>query len=145
MSTTPEPPPGAATPQQQIVVVERKGNGLGVAGFVCGLIGAIFGLIPLLFWISFPLGVLGLVFGGIGWRRAKRERSVVGRGSRSRLSFWERSQSSSPSSASPSSTTPSATRTTCPRAGRIRLNKRRGCLETAVETRRREPARHAPD
>ena len=80
MSTTPEPPPGAATPPQQIVVVERKGNGLGVAGFVCGLIGAIFGLIPLLFWISFPLGVLGLVFGGIGWRRARREPERGGKG-----------------------------------------------------------------
>jgi hypothetical protein len=66
---TPEPPaptdPAPAPTQQQVVFVERKGNGLSVAGFVCGLIGAIFGLIPILFWISFPLGILGIVFGMI--------------------------------------------------------------------------------
>jgi Na+/proline symporter len=70
-----------ATPAaHQVVVIERKGNGLAVAGFVCGLIGAIFGLIPLLFWIAFPLGVLGLVFGGIAWHRARRDAERGGKG-----------------------------------------------------------------
>jgi Na+/proline symporter len=51
-----------------------------VAGFVCGLIGALVGLIPLLSWIAFPLGILGVVFGGIGWRRANREPERGGKG-----------------------------------------------------------------
>jgi hypothetical protein len=62
--------PSVGQPQQVIVVQERRGNGMSVAGFVTGLIGAIFGLIPLLFWIAFPLGILGAVFGAIGVRRA---------------------------------------------------------------------------
>jgi hypothetical protein len=60
-------------PEPRIVVVERKGNGLGITGFVVGLVGALAGLIPLLFWIAFPLGILGMTFGTIGWRRAVRE------------------------------------------------------------------------
>jgi len=63
-----------------VILREKKGNGLGVAGFVCGLIAAIAGLIPLLFWISFPLGVLGLVFGGIGWGRARSDPERGGKG-----------------------------------------------------------------
>ena len=61
-------------------VVLRRGNGLAVAGFVCSLIGAPVGLIPLLSWIAFPLGILGVVFGGIGWRRANREPERGGKG-----------------------------------------------------------------
>jgi Na+/proline symporter len=51
-----------------------------VAGFVCGLIGALVGLIPLLSWIAFPAGILGVVFGGIGWPRANREPERGGKG-----------------------------------------------------------------
>ncbi len=47
-----------------------QGNGLGIAGFVTGLLGFLFAVVPLiLIWASFPLSVLGIVFGAIGWRR----------------------------------------------------------------------------
>lgn len=46
---------------------------MGTAGFVCGLLSAILGLVPLLFVFAFPLGLLGIVFGAIGWRRAVNE------------------------------------------------------------------------
>ena len=72
MSTT-QPPPPAYAPSQ-------RGNGLGVAGFVCGLLAAIFGLIPFLFFLSFILGILGIVFSAIGWRRARRDPARGGKG-----------------------------------------------------------------
>jgi hypothetical protein len=56
----------AATP-----MAETRGNGAAVAGFVCGLIGAIFSIIPL-FVLVFPgiLDILGIVFGMRGRRNA---------------------------------------------------------------------------
>ncbi|MFH8403638.1 DUF4190 domain-containing protein [Streptomyces sp. NPDC018019] len=47
-------------------------NGLGVAALVLGLIGALSGLIPLLFWLAGLLGLLALIFGLVGRGRAKR-------------------------------------------------------------------------
>ena len=48
-------------------------NGLGVAGMVCGIIGLVFGFIPLFgIFFAVPLGILGVVFGAVGLRRAKR-------------------------------------------------------------------------
>lgn len=41
-------------------------------GFICGLIGTGVGLIPLLFFISIPLGVAALVLGILGWRKTPR-------------------------------------------------------------------------
>ncbi|SHG29162.1 protein of unknown function [Jatrophihabitans endophyticus] len=49
---------GYPTPQQQ------PGNGLAIAGMVCGIVGL------LIFW--FILGPLAIIFGGIGWSRANR-------------------------------------------------------------------------
>jgi hypothetical protein len=60
--------------------MQSRGNGLGTAGFVCGLLATIFGLIPILFFLSFVLGLLGIVFGWVGWRRAKREPDRGGKG-----------------------------------------------------------------
>jgi hypothetical protein len=99
-STATRPGPGAPTSQEtngessvaevtdssggRVVYVEKAGNGLAVAGFVCAIIGAFAGLIPILFWIALPLGVLGLVFGIIGRRRAKANPSVGRKG----MSTW---------------------------------------------------------
>ena len=47
-------------------------NGLGVAALVCGLAGILLGLVPLLFLGSGALGVLAIVFGITGIRRARR-------------------------------------------------------------------------
>jgi hypothetical protein len=50
-------------------------NGLGVAAFVCGIVGLVLGLIPLVgLFFSIPLGILGIVFGAVGiWRVTKKE------------------------------------------------------------------------
>jgi hypothetical protein len=42
----------------------QDGNGLAVAGLVCGLVGLLF--LPII------LGPLALIFGGIGWSKANR-------------------------------------------------------------------------
>jgi hypothetical protein len=42
----------------------QNGNGLAIAGLVCGLVGV------LLF--NYILGPLAIIFGGIGWSRANR-------------------------------------------------------------------------
>lgn len=50
------------------------------AGFVCGVIGAVIGLIPLLGIISIPLGIVGVVLGIMGWR-PKPQRAKLARAS----------------------------------------------------------------
>lgn len=55
------------------ITMETKqvGNGMAVAGFVCALVGAVLGLVPLFFLVALPLGILGIVFGFLGRRKAK--------------------------------------------------------------------------
>jgi hypothetical protein len=50
-------------------------NGLGIAALACGLAGILLGQVPLLFLGSGALGVLAIVFGIIGTRRAVRGRA----------------------------------------------------------------------
>ncbi|WP_405937103.1 DUF4352 domain-containing protein [Streptomyces sp. NBC_00726] len=47
-------------------------NGLGIAALILGLIGAVSGLIPLLFWLAGILGTIALILGLVGRGRAKR-------------------------------------------------------------------------
>jgi hypothetical protein len=47
-------------------------NGLGTAGFVLGLLGVLFSMIPVVGLVAWPMVILGLVFGLLGWRRAQR-------------------------------------------------------------------------
>ena len=47
-------------------------NGLGTAGFVLGLLSALFAMIPIIGVIAWPMAILGLVFGIIGISRAKQ-------------------------------------------------------------------------
>ena len=54
---------------------ERPGNGLAVAGLVCGIIGLVFCWIPFLGWI---LAILGIIFGAIG--NGKANRGAKGKG-----------------------------------------------------------------
>ena len=42
----------------------QNGNGLAIAGLVCGLVG--------LLLVNYILGPLAIIFGGIGWSRANR-------------------------------------------------------------------------
>lgn len=72
-STTEQPSTPSAEPR--VIYVEKTGNGLAVAALVLGIIGVVFGLIPLTFFIALILGVVGLVLGIAGIRRAKRTQS----------------------------------------------------------------------
>ncbi|MFD0150169.1 DUF4190 domain-containing protein [Streptomyces sp. NPDC127132] len=47
-------------------------NGLGTAALILGIIGAVSGLIPLLFWLAGTLGVIALILGLVGKGRVKR-------------------------------------------------------------------------
>jgi hypothetical protein len=55
-----------------VTVPVSTGNGMATAGFVCGLIGALTGLIPILFFLWAPLGICGIVFGSIGIGNANK-------------------------------------------------------------------------
>jgi hypothetical protein len=57
------PPPIAPAPS-------GGGNGFAVTALVLGIIGLLFGFIPLTFFVAGTLGVLALIFGLIGRRRA---------------------------------------------------------------------------
>jgi hypothetical protein len=64
--------PGAP-PEYQ---VEQPRNGLGVAGFVLGLVGLLFSFIPFVGVIAWPLVILGLVFSVIGYSRGRKGRAT---------------------------------------------------------------------
>jgi hypothetical protein len=70
----------AEAPYERVIVVHQQGNGMSVAGFVCGLLSALLGLVPLFFFVTFPLAVLGVIFGGIGWHRASKQPARGGLG-----------------------------------------------------------------
>lgn len=46
-------------------------NGLGIAGFALGLLGFLFSFVPIIGVISWPLGILALIFGILGIGRAR--------------------------------------------------------------------------
>jgi hypothetical protein len=52
------------TGQSGEVAANRGGNGLAIAGLVCGLVGLVF--------LSVVLGPLAVIFGGVGLSKAKR-------------------------------------------------------------------------
>lgn len=55
--------------------VEKKKNGIGVAGFVLALIGLIFCWVPVLNWI---LWILGVIFSFIGVFKKPRGLAITG-------------------------------------------------------------------
>jgi hypothetical protein len=57
-------------PQQQVVLVAKPSNGLGVTGFVTGLLGLIFCWVPIL---GIALALLGVVFGGVGFQGSRKQ------------------------------------------------------------------------
>lgn len=62
----------ATAPAAGAPIGAQPRNGLGVAALVCGIVGLVLAVIPFLFVVGLPLGILAIVFGGIGMRRAKR-------------------------------------------------------------------------
>lgn len=73
-------PPYGAQPQQQpygapLIPAQSQGNGMGVAGFVTGLLGLIF------FWVPFlglVLALVGVSLSGVGVARGKRLNAPTG-------------------------------------------------------------------
>ena len=65
--------PGAPPGTPQTVYVQRDGNGLAIAALVLGIIGAVSGLIPLLFWLAWILGILAVIFGAVGRSKPVRK------------------------------------------------------------------------
>ncbi|MCH7229485.1 DUF4190 domain-containing protein [Glycomyces sp. L485] len=67
----PEPPPprnsGGGKPHDR-----PPRNGLGTAGLVCGIVAVPLSFIPVVNFFTWPLGVLAVVFGAVGWSRANR-------------------------------------------------------------------------
>lgn len=47
-------------------------NGLGTAGLVCGIVAVALSLIPGLNLFTWPVGVLAIVFGAVGWSRVNK-------------------------------------------------------------------------
>jgi hypothetical protein len=52
--------------------VRQPQNGMGVAGFVLGIVGLVFSFIPLIGLIAWPLVIIGVVLSGVGLSKAKR-------------------------------------------------------------------------
>ncbi|MEV5198592.1 DUF4190 domain-containing protein [Streptomyces sp. NPDC053720] len=70
-------PPQSPQPQQPYAPAQMPGgrparNGLGIAALILGVIGAVSGLIPFLFWLAGILGLIALILGLVGRGRAKR-------------------------------------------------------------------------
>jgi hypothetical protein len=59
------------TPPPTPVPDPNAKSGFATAGFVCGLIGIFLG------WIIWPLPILGIVFGAIGWRHKLGKAGVI--------------------------------------------------------------------
>ena len=74
MSTPPGGYPGPGYYQQQ-APQQAQSNGMGTAGFVCGLIGLIFSFIPLIGVIAWPLVIIGIVLSAVGMNYANQGRA----------------------------------------------------------------------
>ncbi len=61
-----------------VVFVQPLGNGFAITALVCGIIGAVVGLIPILAVPALIMGILALVFGIAGWKRANKLRAKKG-------------------------------------------------------------------
>lgn len=51
-------------------------NGLGTAGFVLGLVGLVFSFIPIIGVVAWPMVILGLIFGAVGYSRCRSGRAT---------------------------------------------------------------------
>ncbi|HNJ97313.1 MAG TPA: DUF2510 domain-containing protein [Ilumatobacteraceae bacterium] len=67
-------PQGASTPPYFIPVPApaQRTNGLAVASLVLGILAALSGIIPFLFFLAFVFGILALVFGLVSWSAATK-------------------------------------------------------------------------
>jgi len=70
-------PPAYVYPQTPYQPPINRHEGLAITALVLGIIGCMFGLIPITFWIALPCGVLAVVFGFIGHRPLKGKFGVA--------------------------------------------------------------------
>ena len=84
-TTAPSTAPTVATvaydqppPAYQAAVQQAPRNGLGTAALILGIIGAVSGVIPLMFWLAGTLGLIGLILGFIARGRVKRGEATNG-------------------------------------------------------------------
>ncbi len=68
----PQAPSGPQAPASVIYVQPVPSNGQAVGALVCGIVGVVVGLIPLLAVPALALGVVAVVLGGVAWRKALR-------------------------------------------------------------------------
>jgi hypothetical protein len=71
-SIPPPPPPPPQYNGDGPLYGQQPRNGLGKAALVCGIIAVVLSFVPGLNAFSWPLGVLAIVFGAIGWSRANK-------------------------------------------------------------------------
>jgi hypothetical protein len=68
----PPPPPPPAYNTEGPLRGQEPRNGLGTAALVCGILAIVLSFIPVLNTFTWPLGVLAIVFGSVGWARANK-------------------------------------------------------------------------
>ncbi|BFV58333.1 hypothetical protein KCMC57_up34370 [Kitasatospora sp. CMC57] len=68
--------PGGPYWQPYPAPVQGPRNGLGIAAMVLGIIGALFGLTLILFWMSWLPSLLAVIFGGIGLSNVRKGRAT---------------------------------------------------------------------
>jgi hypothetical protein len=68
----PPPPPPPAYNGDGPLSRQQPRNGLGAAALVCGIVAVVLSFIPVINWFTWPLGVLAVVFGAVGWGRANK-------------------------------------------------------------------------
>jgi Domain of unknown function (DUF4352) len=74
----PPPPDHQPPPAYQTTVQQAPRNGLGTAALILGIVGAVSGVIPFMFWLAGTLGLIGLILGFIARGRVKRGEATNG-------------------------------------------------------------------
>ena len=65
--------PAAPAAQKEVIYVKQVGNGAAVAAMICGIVGVVLGLIPILGIPALALGLIALVLGIVGRKHVKRD------------------------------------------------------------------------
>jgi hypothetical protein len=74
----PEDLPAGVTINLHATPGQGSGNGMAVTGMVLGIVGFVFAFIPCIGWIALLLGIIGILFSGIGLGYASRTQQGKG-------------------------------------------------------------------